>query len=369
MSAATVNDYLPHRDPDAGSWRMAVRTALARIEPLGTVRGLLEGAEFDARALVRFEQELGLLALLVPEELGGSGASMAETVIAVEELGRVLYPGPYLDSMLALRVLAQLSEGDSLPPGAEAAHAGLSVDTAEGITASGSAGWRLSGSRELASGFDDGDRLIVVRAAAPEDALFLVRSGDAGCRIEIYPTVDPSSPASELRLDDCPATLLARGAAVGPLLAELTAFGAVLVAADAVGGAAACLDRAVQYAKEREQFGQPIGQFQAIKHQCAEMLVLVEGARLAVQAAAGVLDAGQPAAEAVSVAKATACEAYQECAMMSLHIFGGRGFLWSDDAHLYLRRALKDSVRYGSPAAHRDTLAHLLRRSGEEVAA
>lgn len=365
---AAQMDYLPPNDPDGGHWRSAVRSALARIEPLRIVRRMLDGGSSDAAELVRFEREIGLFELLVPEQFGGPGASMDEVVIAFEELGRALHPGPYLDSALALRVLSQVAGTELLAEALKGEHLGLSLDAGPSVTAvQDEGGWLLTGVRELETGLDGTDRLILVRAESPDDALFVVRSSGSGYQIETGPTVDPSSPSSRLQLRRTPADLLVKGPEVQRVVSEIVADGALLVAADAVGGAKACLDRAVQYSLLREQFGRPIGQFQAVKHQCAEMLVLVEGARLAVQAAASLLetDRGSAAAqEAVSIAKAAASDAYYACAMMSLHIFGGRGFLWSDDAHLYLRRALKDSVRYGGPAHHRWILSGLLGASG-----
>jgi alkylation response protein AidB-like acyl-CoA dehydrogenase len=196
--------------------------------------------------------------------------------------------------------------------------------------------------------------------------------------------MDPTRPAWDVTLDNCPAELLG-GVGDGDLAwAEFDLLGGFLTAAEAAGGARECLDRAVSYAKERVQFGRPIGQFQAIKHQCADMLVQCEGATLAVQAAAdtladwtadGALLSGGPTGPldsprvTVSVAKAYASEAFYRCAATSLHVHGGRGFLWEDDAHLYFRRAITGALQFGDAARHREIIASALAASAATVGA
>jgi alkylation response protein AidB-like acyl-CoA dehydrogenase len=133
------------------------------------------------------------------------------------------------------------------------------------------------------------------------------------------------------------------------------------LAAEQVGGSQACLDRAVDYARRRIQFGRPIGSFQAVKHLCAEMLLDLESARSAsfsAASAAARADEGLP--EAAAVAKACCSEAFVRIASDSLHVRGGLGFTWDDDAHLYFRRARSSALLFGDPAFHRELLARHL---------
>jgi alkylation response protein AidB-like acyl-CoA dehydrogenase len=136
---------------------------------------------------------------------------------------------------------------------------------------------------------------------------------------------------------------------------------AVALVAEQVGGAHACLDRAVTYAKARVQFGRPIGSFQAVKHLCAEMLVDLESARaLAFDAATAASRGGNDLAAAAAAAKACCSDAFVGIATDSLHVRGGRGFTWDDDAHLYFRRARSSALLFGDANTHRELLAHAL---------
>ena len=139
----------------------------------------------------------------------------------------------------------------------------------------------------------------------------------------------------------------------------------IALACEQVGGAAACLDAAVDYAKQRVQFGRPIGTFQAIKHKCADMMLRVESARSAAWHGAAVAAAGRPddeLAEAASIASSYAGEAYVHCAGESIQIHGGIGFTWEHDAHLFFKRARASEGLLGTPRAHREAMARVLLR-------
>ena len=377
MSTASAED----------EWRAALRGALARSVKPELVRALLDGQQRPVADLSAFEQGIGLTGLALPAGRGGGGGTLRELAIAFEELGKVLYPGPCLASTLALAVLDKLGAAELITAIVGGTQVGLAFGAGPGapdVTAvSGPDGWLLRGRSEAALDCGHAD-VILVRATASQDsasqasasqdsasqgsAVFAVRQPRPECTSTELPTMDPTRPAWELTFGDCPADLIS---ADGDLAwARFDLLGAFLTAAEAAGGARACLDRAVSYAKERVQFGRPIGQYQAIKHQCADMLVQCEAAALAVQSAADALAAGEDpgsddglldsAQVAVSVAKAYAGQAFYRCAATSLHIFGGRGFLWEDDAHLYFRRAVTTMVAFGDVARHHEIIASAL---------
>ncbi len=162
-----------------------------------------------------------------------------------------------------------------------------------------------------------------------------------------------------MRLGDAPARLVAVPEATGGVVGEALRVGAVLLAAEQVGGAQHLLDRTVAYAGARLQFGRPIGSFQAVKHRCADMLVAVEHARSTAYHAAWALQDrdGDDPDLAVSIAQATCSEAYYRVAADAIQLHGGIGFTWEHPLHLYYKRAVTDAALLGSAAAHRDHIA------------
>ena len=161
-----------------------------------------------------------------------------------------------------------------------------------------------------------------------------------------------------LRFDDAPAERLGGAGDVDALLDR----GAAFTSAEMLGGASRAMDMAVEYAKDRVQFGRPIGSFQAVKHRCADMLVDVEGMRSAVYHAAWALGAGDPEASiAASTAKIWCSDAGLRVAESALQVHGGIGFTWESDVHLHLKRAQLDQVAFGDAAHHRARLVGLLR--------
>jgi alkylation response protein AidB-like acyl-CoA dehydrogenase len=167
-------------------------------------------------------------------------------------------------------------------------------------------------------------------------------------------------PVAEVSLEGAAGEVLATGEAAERAIEHALLCGTVLSAAEMLGGAQSCLDGAVAYAKQREQFGRVIGSFQAIKHLCAQMLVELELTRSAVMYAVWALATADPSLpRAASTAKALANESYQFLADAALHIHGGMGFTYEHDSHLYLRRAVTSAAGFGDTTAHRELfLAH-----------
>jgi len=201
--------------------------------------------------------------------------------------------------------------------------------------------------------------VILVTAEAPNGPSVFAVEGDAeGLERKNLPAFDLTRRLGRIELHDTPARLVGEDGAGNQILSAALDRAAVLLAAEMVGGAQACLDMSVEYAKVREQFGRPIGSFQAIKHKCAEILVELEGARAAAHYAAWAADENPKELPVVAcVAKAVASEAFFRAAADNVQIHGGIGATWEHDAHLYLKRAKTSSILLGDPTFHRLRLA------------
>jgi 3-oxochol-4-en-24-oyl-CoA dehydrogenase len=293
-------------------------------------RALLE-AHTDA--LPAFWAELGALGLLglhIPEEHGGSGFGLAETLVVGEQMGRQLAPGPFVPTVITSALLAAAGPDDlrkRLLPGLAdgsvigAAALGGEVTRAGGV-ATGQAGVVISG--HLA------DVLLV---PAGDDVLVIEKS-DGGVQTEVPANLDQSRRAARITLDAAPVTVLpgARGL--------LTDIARAMFAAEAAGVAAETTEQAAGYAKVREQFGRPIATFQAVKHHCANMLVAAElGTAAAWDAGRAGIGGGDQLSYTAAIAAALAVPAAVSNASLNIQVHGGIGFTWEHDGHLYLRRA------------------------------
>jgi alkylation response protein AidB-like acyl-CoA dehydrogenase len=319
--------------------------------------------------------ELGWLGLEIPEEHGGAGLGFAELCLLLHEQGRVLAGGAFLaTTVLGVGALAEASEdqrarwlprvadGDARMTAAVGGRRGI-PGTCDVQARAEDDGWTLHGSAGFVLSAPDVDALAV---AARHDhgglTLFLVEAGTPGLDIVPRPTLDASRTLGDLELDGVRVTaadaLGAPGQGAGAI-ARLADRAAVAIAADAVGGAEFLLELTVAYLKDREQFGRPIGSFQALKHRAADMLVELTCAREAVAHAARVAPDDAQAHAAASIAKAQAGETFALLAGESVSLHGGIGFTWEHDCHLYLKRAGLDRELFGPTAWHHDRLARL----------
>ncbi|MFV2173729.1 acyl-CoA dehydrogenase [Actinomadura sp. LOL_016] len=347
--------------------RASVRGLLSVAAPLEQV----QQPEPDrwAGAWRRMCTELDVVGLTVPEKFGGAGFGVAEAVIVAEETGRTLYGGPYLSSWLAAETI--LATGDEaaandLLPGIMKASTivATAVDVSgEGLTATADAtgAWTLTGARARVLDVGAAD-LFIVTAEATGDAataVFAVEPGPGLTRVELE-TLDLTRGLCELRFDDVPARLLGTPGMDErlPGVARLAVLG---LAAEALGGARACVENAASYGRERVQFGRPIGSFQAVKHRIADLLVDVETAAATVAEAAAVVAAGEgPGRDlAVSVAKLAATGAFVRAAEGTIQVHGGIGFTWEHDAHLYYRRAAASAQLFGTQDEHSERVSVL----------
>jgi alkylation response protein AidB-like acyl-CoA dehydrogenase len=266
--------------------------------------------------------ELGVTSLMIEEARGGLGLGVVEAVVAFEQLGRQLVPGPLLWSALGAFVVPEVVAGDRIAGGTE--DAGAPPHCVEHVA--------------------DVDVLVVLRA----DGVSLVERAD-------LPAIAAGDPLDPLNGVGVLSTLPA-GRRVGDAAeaTRLRRLGAVLGAALQLGISSAALDLAVAYALEREQFGVPIGSFQALKHLMADMYVRTGLARSATYAAGAVLDDPEvgDADRSASAAKLLAGEAALENARASIQVLGGMGFTWDMPPHFLLKRALVLDRCFGTPTAH-----------------
>src|SRR5215471_6786483 len=273
------------------------------------VRLLWEDPRGDSESMWKEMAQLGWLGLSLPEAYGGSALGMVESAILLEELGRAAYPGPYWPTVLAARAiewagtepqkkrwLSAIATGD-----ARATLALLDADldwdpaamtTKAEMTAKG---WELSGTKRFVPWAHVGN-LLLIPARAPEGpTLFMIDPASPGLKLSPVQGMDPATRWFQIDLNKVlatPGTVLGEPGQATALLTSLLHRGAVGAAAEMLGVSRRCLDMAVGYAKVREQFGQPIGSFQAIRHKCSEMLLEVENSHSAVYYAAWALEAG-----------------------------------------------------------------------------
>ena len=353
--------------------RATARAFLAEHSTPTHVRAAMESElGHDPSVWKRVGAELGWTAVAIPEAYGGLGLSWVEVAALSERMGEALFCGPWL-ATVGLAAPALLAAGDEAQrTRLLGAIAGEGARAA--LAASGSTRWRRERDAYVLDGVERGvvdghcaDWVVVAaRAAGARDAagvsLFAVPSGSAGLERVALPTVDRTRRLAELRLAGVRVPAEQRLGAEGgaaPALARAQALGAVALAAESVGVAQRALEMAVAYAKERVQFGRPIGSFQAIKHKCADMMVKCESARSAVYWAACV--AAEPDAPdlelAASAAKAAASDAAFFCAGGALQIFGGVGFTFEYDVHLWFKRARANAALLGDAAHHREQVA------------
>jgi alkylation response protein AidB-like acyl-CoA dehydrogenase len=363
--------------PEQEDLRRTVRAFLADTSSTSHVRRLMDTPEgVDRDVWNRMANQLGLHGLAVPDEHGGAGFGPVEQVIVFEETGRALLCAPYFgtvalattallaadDAAAAKDLLPGLADGQTIAtlafteddgswdPDATTLRADVSDDA-----------WTLTGAKSFVIDGAVAELFLVIARTDRGLSLFAVDAGAAGLQRTQLETLDLTRKQVRLVLDGTPARLIGADGAGGEILARTLDVAATLLAVEQVGGAQACLDMTVAYAKIRTQFGRKIGSFQAVKHRLADMLVAVESARSAAYHAGWA--AAQAPAElpvAAAMAKAVASEAYVFCATETIQLHGGIGFTWEHDAHLYYRRAHSTALLLGDASYQRELLARRL---------
>ncbi|MCC6646949.1 MAG: acyl-CoA dehydrogenase family protein [Polyangiaceae bacterium] len=330
---------------------------------------------WDEAAYAKAAGELGWAMLPFAEADGGLGLSWLEVGVVMEEIGRALFPSPYFSSVcLAGSALAALGDETArarwlAPLATGEATGALAWGPADSWRAEATTvtfrevdgGWRLDGEVPFAPGDADATTLLVAaRGAGGEIGVFVVGDGDGVARAA-RPTLDVTQRFFSLSLRGARVPVDARLGGpgdAGPLLDRALAGAMAMLACRQIGAAEACLDAAVEYAKTRHQFGKPIGSFQAIKHQLADVLVSVELARSAAYEAAFLASRpGDELHESAWTAKALASAALSHAAGQSIQVHGGVGFTWEVDVHLYFKHAQQTEALLGAPWALREAYA------------
>jgi alkylation response protein AidB-like acyl-CoA dehydrogenase len=364
--------------PEHADLRAAVRRFLAECSPEAEVRRLMETATgHDPAVWKRMAGELGLQGLIVPAAHGGAGAGRVELGIVLEEAGRALLCAP-LFATVALAATLLLESGDTEAqarylPGIAAGEtvATVAVSAADparrppgsGVAAAAAAeGWRLTGEEPYVVDGHAADLLLVPARTPAGPTLFAVARDAPGLVRTPLRTVDRTRRQARVTFAATPAERIGPEGAAGPVLGRTLDLAAVALAAEQAGAAAFALERTVAYAKQRVQFGRPIGGFQAIKHLLADLLLESESAISAARWAAAAADEGDPDLPALaSLVRAYCSDAFVRIAADSIQIHGGVGFTWEHAAHLYLRRARTSAQLLGDAAYHRE---RYLQRSG-----
>ncbi|MEV0380852.1 acyl-CoA dehydrogenase family protein [Nonomuraea sp. NPDC050643] len=327
--------------------RAAVRDFLRTASPLPKVR---QG--YDPQVYARLNGELGLSGLIIPEEYAGAGAGLTELAVALEETGAALLPGPFLATAFAAIALTRVPDKELMTGIAEGRIAATLDETElsfDGASASGTAAQVLSGM--------EADVLVApARTGGGDLVMVAVELAGPGVTRTALETLDLTRGQARVALDAAPARVL--GAAPETGIGDRLC---VALAAEQLGVMRAALDAIVAYAKIRVAFGRYIGSYQGVKHKLADMHGKLEQAESIVRYAAWAADE-EPGElpGAAALAQAYVGRACFEVARDHLLLFGGIGFTWEHDAHLFYKRAKADEVLLGPPRIHRARLAQLL---------
>ena len=307
------------------------------------VRAAMGGESGYDPVLWKSMVDQGWMGIDLPEDQGGLGLGFVAAAVLLEQVGRHTAPAPFVSSLLALGALARAGRREWVEPL-------LSGD------AIGCVAWREDAPAPYAP---VANVAVVIRG---EEVVAVDLRG--GPEIGREPAMDLTRPLGWLDPSGRDTFSLGGPDAVEALLDR----GAAAYAAEMLGGAARVLEMSTEYAKERVQFGKPIGSFQAVKHRCADMLVDVEGMRSVAYWAAWSIGAGEPdRSMAASTAKVWCSDAAKRVMASGLQVHGGIGFTWEHDLHLFLKRSQLDQVAFGDATDHRERLARLLRKSFESA--
>lgn len=354
--------------------RNLVREFLTEQAPVSHVRAMMDDETGYDKDIYRSFVQLGITPF--PEQFGGGGLGMVEQAIILEEMGRIPYPGPYHSTILAGAAVMYSGDENAAAryiPDVCAGDLTLTVAFLEDslgwgpeaitLQASQSAdGYTLNGVKRFVPFGNSADVILVAARTGGSGAegvtLIAVPRDAAGLAIEANTMLDMTSKVATLTFDNVtvPAeNLVGEEGNAWPALEVMLRYAAIGASAEMLGASRKSLEMSVDYAKVRKQFGQFIGQFQAVKHMLAEMLELVENAHAAVYYAAWAMDAGAPdAALAASVAKSTVNVASREVCGNAIQVHGGIGYTWEYDLHLYFKRAKHMEPMFGDTDFHRE---------------
>jgi alkylation response protein AidB-like acyl-CoA dehydrogenase len=332
--------------------------------PGAEIRRLMEtDTAYDAALWSKLTAQ-GYTGIIFPEESGGVGLGKVELMLLMEEAGRALLPGPFFSTVvLAGSVLEAVGTSAHKNQYLAPICRGEVRATVALVETSGSwnprdaqlraTGGKLTGEKLFVSDAAIADFIVVVA----RDGVFVVDSKARGLKISPMSAMDLTRKLYAVEFGNTPAERIGSSTDLTRAFDIATAA----LAAELVGGMQRTLDITVEYAKTRKQFGKPIGMFQAVQHQCADMYLETESSRSAVYYAAWALEENSPdAAAAVSIAKMYASDAARTVGNRGIQIHGGMGFTWENDLHLYYRRAKASETAFGDATFHRERIAQLV---------
>jgi alkylation response protein AidB-like acyl-CoA dehydrogenase len=360
--------------------RDSARTLLGERAGSAQLRAALDRPGGYDPQLWRTMGELGWTGLAIPQDYGGAGLGWVELCILQEEQGRRLVPSPFFATCaLAAPLIAACGNGAQRASLLrQIASGGVRIgcaligtagrppcDQVTVVLESRGGDFSLSGVSDFVIHGDSADLLLVlVRTPGSQGAngisVAVIPAASAGVTVHPHVMLDLTRPMSRVEFAGVAIArdqLLGEPGAAGGAVAEALDLARIALASEALGGAERVLEMTTAYAKERVQFGRPIGSFQAIKHRLADMMIVVEAARSAAWYAASVADERrEELAEAAAIAKSYCCDAFFECAANAIQLHGGIGFTWEHDAHLYFKRARAAATLLGSPGWQRERL-------------
>lgn len=342
------------------------------------VRALAETDTAHDDKLWQSIADQGWTGLSIPEENGGLGLGLVEMAVVAEEMGRACLPGAFLATLTASALIERAGNAEQRAKYLEGIASGELKATVAFLEESAS--WdaeavRLEARREGGNFSLTGRKLFVADASVADLLVCVARDGESisllpikresqGVHIKPMPSMDGTRKLYEVSFEGVTVAeadaLGADGDARGALRGALET-GCAALCAEMVGGMQWVLDTTVEYAKTRQQFGRAIGSFQAMQHQCADMLLMTESARSAAYYAAWALTENDPAASlAVSIAKAYCSDAYREVANRGVQVHGGIGFTWEHDLQLYYKRSKSSETLFGDATFHRERIARFV---------
>lgn len=353
-------------------FRSVVRSFLEAKSPEAVVRETMAGERgYDSCLWALLADQTAVQGLAIPEDFGGSGFTFVETAIVLEEAGRALLCEPLLATTIA--TMAILGSGDQvamehwLPRIAS----GETIATVASIDEPGSAdsqkfattasptqdGWLVDGVKAIVLDGEAATMILVVARTGDGTGLFAVDPAHPAVHRTRMTGIDETRRLAWIEMRGVPAERV--GGAFD--IARFDRIATVALACEQVGVAERALDMAVEYAKQRIQFGRPIGSFQAVKHMCADMMAGVEAMRAAAMVAARAVAEDSPdLPEVAAIAGSLCSETCRDVARDNIQVHGAIAFTWEYPAHLYFKRAIADELLFGDPASHREQLARVI---------
>jgi acyl-CoA dehydrogenase len=366
----------PRSEPSAltpgdeqGQLRDAVRSLLVKHSGIARVRASSdEPLGYSASLWTRLTDDMSVTSLAVPESRGGLGYGMVELGIILEECGRAVVPEPvYASATLGVQALLAATE-----PGVDAlvadALAGSTIATVSSLRPEADAlvarhdsdGWTLSGTAHHVVGGAEADIVVLSAECSDGRRLFALSTAD-GVSARNLRVLDPTRRQADLTVTDAVATALSSPDTTAGICSRLADLATVALSCENTGVADALLETTVDYVKTRQQFGRPVGSFQAVKHRLADALLALERARSASRYAAAVYDENpSDASLAIAVAGAVCTDAAVLVASEAIQLHGGIGFTWEHPAHSYYRRVMGNEALQGNSRDHRRRIADLI---------